>query len=182
MNTTRTNMRTPFIILAVVLLAIAGWATYAAVNQQQSTTAHTLTEAHKTTEQPKAVNTINSKTDETVSTKTNDAVLKITEYGVEIPLADNPYQVAMQQDHIIISKALSTKCDADAAHPEGQLGYVTDEPLPLAGLTMGAKVTLHGKDYLFILPNGEGCGDVSEYRTEITNWFKQQFTQLQSIQ
>jgi hypothetical protein len=175
-------MRTLFIIIAVALIGIAGWATYIATNQQQSTATHTQSETHKTTEQSKATDTVDSKTDETVSTNTNDGVLKLTEYGVEIPLADNPYQVAMQQDHIIISKALSTKCDADAAHPEGQLGYVTDEPLPLAGLTMGAKVTLHGKDYLFILPNGEGCGDVSEYRTEITNWFKQQFTQLQSIQ
>lgn len=179
MNTSKSNSRTTLIALAaVVVLAAAGWLVYSTMNKTTTTPKESAQSTPTSDASKKEADQTDSKATDVPTTKPTTQALKAADLGVEIPVTENPYQISIGADGEVISKTLAAKCDADAAHP-GELGYVVKG----AGQTAGATATVGGVTYTFILPNGEGCtssASVDAYRSEATNWFKQQFSKLRS--
>lgn len=183
MNTSKSNSRTTLIALAaVVVLAAAGWLVYSTMNKATTTPKDSAQSTPTSDASKKEADQTDSKATDVPATKPTTQALKAAALGVEIPVTENPYQISIGADGKVISKTLAPKCDADAANPGG-LGYVVKDTEGSVGQTAGATATVGGVTYTFILPNGEGCTSsisVGTYRTEATNWFKQQFSKLRS--
>ncbi len=192
MNTTKPNVRTSLIVILVVaLLAAAGWAVYASMSQPKANDTRNATETNKATEQPKAADSTESKTSDVPAVKTAGPTLKVGEFGIELPLGDNPYQLAYEEDeysgHIITSKTLTAKCDADSAN-QGHVGYIGTQKERLAAQASAPKAiasaTVKGVVYELWDLQAEGCSEnaaVHAHRTEAQNWLKKQFTQLRAV-